>query len=102
MMQKPLFKVFIWIMSSSFFFIISSMLIGYWSPVSESQVMMFMSGMMNAMENSLMGFSMSLEGDSQIMRIINIASLSLLPLILISILFGIYFRFRRKMNAKRK
>ncbi|HYE84483.1 MAG TPA: hypothetical protein VEG39_20260 [Clostridia bacterium] len=96
MMQRPWFKVFIWFAGTVFFFMASAALISYFGPVpTEAQVMAYMAGMMAAMENSLMGLSMSLEGDSQLKGLIaQIASVTV-PLIFVGIGFGVLVRIRR-------
>lgn len=63
-------------------------------------VMKFMSGMMDAMENSTMGLSMAIEHDSVMKKIIGIASNITIPLIIISALSGLMIRIRRKGNDK--
>lgn len=102
MMQKPWFKLFIWIVTTSFFFLASGILISALGPEpSEEQVMLFMQGMMGAMHSSLMGLSMTIEHDAKLRQIIVNASSITLPLILISIASGLYVRFiRRKSNAE--
>ncbi|MCX7746547.1 MAG: hypothetical protein N2645_06620 [Clostridia bacterium] len=101
MMQKPWFKVVIWILATSFFFMASSILISYLSPgPTEAQSMQFMQGMMGAMHNSLMVFSMSIEEDFDLKRLIVNVSAITIPLIFIGIILGVYIRFLRgKRNA---
>ncbi|MDS1029273.1 hypothetical protein RDV78_01980 [Bacillota bacterium LX-D] len=95
MMQKPYFKFFIWILTTGFFFLASSVLISSLGPpASEQQIMQFMSGMMDAMENSLMSLSMSIEHDIVLSQIIFIASSITVPLIILSILAAILVRLR--------
>ncbi len=96
MMQMRWFKMFIWIMATSFFFMLSSTIISYLSPgPTEQQVMMFMQGMMGAMHNSLMGLSMSIEEDFDLKHLIANASAITIPLIFISIILGLYIRYLR-------
>lgn len=100
-MQKPLFKFFIWVASTSFFFFASAIVISYFSPApTEQQVMKFMSGMMAAMHNSLMGLSMTLEHDTELKSLINIAAAVTVPLILLAILFGLFTKLWRKRDVK--
>lgn len=96
MMQKKWFKLFIWIASSALFFLASSILISLNSPApSEQQTMLYMSGMMKAMESSLMGLSMTIEKDTELRNIIsNITSMTT-ALIIISIAAGDYVRLTR-------
>ncbi|MFZ5986451.1 MAG: hypothetical protein ACOYWZ_04905 [Bacillota bacterium] len=96
MMQKKWFKVLIWILTTSFFFMASSIIISYLSPgPTELQSMQFMQGMMQAMHNSLMGLSMSIEDDFYLKRLVVNASEITVPLIFISAVLGIYVRYLR-------
>lgn len=96
MMQKRWFKTVIWILATSFFFMVSSIIISYFSPgPTEQQSMQFMQGMMGAMHNSLMGLSMSIEEDSDLIQLVAKASAITIPLIFISIILGLYVRFQR-------
>jgi len=59
-----------------------------------------MSGMMKAMESSLMGLSMTIEEDSELRNIINNITSVTTALIIISIAAGDYIRLtRRKKNG---
>ncbi len=101
MMQKKWFKLFIWFASSALFFLASGILISMNSPgTTEQQTMLYMSGMMKAMESSLMGLSMTIEEDTELRNIIsNITSITT-ALIIISIAAGDYVRLtRRKKNG---
>ncbi len=101
MMQKKWFKLFIWFASSALFFLASGILISMNSPgTNEQQTMLYMSGMMKAMESSLMGLSMTIEEDTELRNIIsNITSVTT-ALIIISIAAGDYVRLtRRKKNG---
>ncbi|RII31840.1 hypothetical protein D2A34_26095 [Clostridium chromiireducens] len=101
MMQKWWFKLFIWFTSTATFFLGSSILISYFNPEpSMGDIMKFMSGMMDAMDNSTMGLSMTIEHDSIMKKIIGIASNITIPLIIISALSGLMIRIRRKSNDK--
>lgn len=96
MIQKLWFKILIWIISSSFFFLASSIIISVFSPEpSEQQVMAFMEGMMNAMENSLMGLSMTIEQDVKLNHFILNATSMTIPLLIIGIIGGDFVRFLR-------
>lgn len=99
MLEKRWFKFFIWFVSTSFFFIASSIIISEVSPEpSEQQVIAYMSGMMEAMESSLLGLSMTIEQDEELKQwIINATSMTTV-LIIISIVAGDYVRFSRKKN----
>jgi len=101
MMQKPLFKLFIWVISTAFFFMVSAIIISALAPEpSEKQIMSFMSGMMNAMSSSMMGLSMSLEQDTELKALINTAAAVTIPLMLLATLFGLLLKLRRKKYAK--
>lgn len=100
MMQKPWFKMFMWIMASSFFFFASSAVISLFSPgPSEEQVMKFMAGMMNAMENSTMGLAMSMENNSELKQLIGLSSIIIIPIIAMAAFLGIYLRIRRRKDS---
>lgn len=101
MMQKPWFKLFIWTISSSFFFLFSGFLISALGPEPmEQQVMQFMSGMMGAMHNSLMGLSMTIEQDDVLTRIISGAAAMTVPLLITGAILGFGVRyFRRRKDA---
>lgn len=101
MMQKPWFKIFIWVISTAFFFMASAVIISALAPEpSEKQIMSFMSGMMNAMSSSLMGLSMSLEQDTDLKSLINTAAAATIPLMLLATLFGLLLKLRRKKDAR--
>lgn len=93
MMQKPWFKVFIWFVATFFFFLAAGVIISVFRPgPSESEVMKFMEGMMSAMDRSMMGVSMNIEGDGALKQVIALANVITLPVILISIFAGIVIR----------
>lgn len=97
MMQKKWFKVFIWFISTALFFAAASIIISTYSPEpSQQQIMAYMSGMMSAMQNSLMGLSMTLEGDTELKNIIKEVSSATITLIIASIAAGDYVRNRRR------
>ncbi|MDF2522962.1 MAG: hypothetical protein K0R31_603 [Clostridiales bacterium] len=101
MMQKPVFKVFIWFISTAFFFLATALLVSALGPEpSEQQIMQFMSGMMGAMQNSMMGLSMSLEQNGELKTFIGTASNVTVPLMLLGFLFGLLIRLRRKKDAR--
>lgn len=89
MMQKPWFKLFIWFMATFFFFLAAGVIISILKPgPSEYEIMKFMSGMMSAMDKSMMGVAMSLEGNSDLKSMIVLANTIALPVIIISIFAG--------------
>jgi predicted permease len=95
MVQKPWFKVFIWFLATFFFFLASGVIISLLKPgPTEREVMSYMSGMMGAMENSIMGVLMDIEGNSSLNTIL-IWTITSFPLIIIfSIIAGFYLRKR--------
>lgn len=95
MLQKPWFKLFIWFLTTFFFFLALATLISLWKPgPSESEVMRYMSGMMGAMESSLMGVMMSIESNSTL-RTILIWTIATFPLgLVLSIIIGFILRRR--------
>ncbi|MBC7766268.1 MAG: hypothetical protein H7Y41_07255 [Hyphomonadaceae bacterium] len=58
---------------------------------TEQEVMQYMAGMMGSMQ-SLMGLSMTLEGDGQLGALIALASSITIPLIVISIIVALIVR----------
>jgi hypothetical protein len=93
MMQKPWFKIFIWFIASFFFFLASGVVISIFRPgPTEAEAMQFMSGMMSAMDGSMMGVAMNLENDGALKNIILLSSSLTLPSIFFSILIGLLIR----------
>lgn len=93
MMQKPGFKIFMWFLATFFFFLTAVVIISIFRPgPSESEVMMFMEGMMSAMDRSLMGVAMNMENDAALRTIILLASTIALPVFTISIFAGFGIR----------
>lgn len=100
MMQKPFFKVIIWFLAAAFFFMASGLLISIIGPgPTMQQSMQFMSGMMQAMHQSLMGLSMTLEGDYFLQSVIGLLAQITIPLIILAIVLGILFRLRGDRNS---
>lgn len=96
MMQKPWFKLFIWFITTSFFFLAAAVIISSLIPApDESKSMLYMSGMMNAMDSSLMGLSMSMESDTYLKTIVKKVSDLTIPLILYSIAAALLVKLRR-------
>lgn len=100
MMQKTWFKLFIWFVSSFMFYMASGLVISFFGPeATETQIMAYMNGMMNAME-SLMGQSMTLEADPLLSKAISFASSFTFVLIILGIAGADYVRLtRRKRNG---
>ena len=97
LLQKPWFKVMVWFLASFFFFIASGVIISMFRPgPSEMDVMKFMSGMMSAMENSIMGVTMGVENNSSIGRILFYSYFMLAPTLAVSIIAGFAIRFMRR------
>jgi uncharacterized iron-regulated membrane protein len=95
MLQKPWFKLFAWFLASFFFFLAAATVISLLKPgPSEMDVMNFMSGMMGAMEKSVMGVMMEIEGNSLI-RSVMIWTVAAFPLLaVLSIIAGFLLRKR--------
>lgn len=99
MMQKKWFKLFIWFIATAIFFLFSAILISALGPeASENQIMQYMSGMMKAM-NSLMGLSMTLEGNEGLKVLVGRSANATIPLVLLGIVGGLLVKLRRKKNA---
>lgn len=97
MIQKHWFKVFVWFMSIFFFYLASGVIISMFRPgPSEADVMRFMSGMMNAMDNSIMGIAMSIENNGIFSRTLALSYFMLTPIIAISIVAGFIIRFMHR------
>lgn len=96
MLQKTWVRMVIWILATFFFFLGSMVLVSELKPgPSEQEVMLYMQGMMRAMESSLMGIAMSLEGDSYLAKTLIFASQLLIPSVVIGLLGGLLIRFLR-------
>lgn len=93
MLQKPWFKLFIYFIATSFFFLISGVLISAFRPgPTEIEIMRFMEGFMKAMGGSLMGAAMNIEHNSTLGSIILFAANMTLPLIIIGLGLGFGIR----------
>jgi hypothetical protein len=96
MVQKPWFKLFVWFLATFFFFLASGVVISMFRPgPSETDVMRFMSGMMGAMSNSIMGIAMGVEHNSVLSRILALSYFMLVPIVAISIVIGFTIRLMR-------
>ena len=95
MLQKPWFKIFVWFLSTIFFFLASATIISIFKPgPSEIEVMNYMSGMMKAMENSVMGIMMGIEENKTLQAILT-WSIATFPLgVILSIIAGLILRKR--------
>lgn len=94
MVQKPWFKIFVWFMSTFFFFLASGVVISVFRPgPSESDVMRFMAGMMSTMDTTIMGVTMTVEGNALLKNIIIQSSDLVFPIIAFSIVIGFLLRF---------
>ncbi len=105
MLQKPWFKVFVWFMAIFFFFLAAGVVISILKPgPSEAEVMRFMMGMMNAMDNSMMGVIMNMEGRGMVASVIALSSRIAVPVMIVSLLmgFGVRLMQRRDAYAKQK
>lgn len=91
------FKFLIWSTASLFFFINSCLLICTLAPApSEGQIHLWMSGMMQAMEKSMMAFSMQLEEGSELASIMYNSSRLTLMFIIVGLVGGLIFRQYRR------
>ena len=102
MLQKPLFKLFIYFMATFFFFLATVVIISMFKPgPSEAETMKFMSGFMGAMDKSIMGLLMNIEHESGLKSIIVFSATMLMPIIIISIIIGFIIRLmpRGKKNV---
>lgn len=96
MYNKKWFKFLVWSMASLFFFINSCLLICTLGPApSESQIHLWMSGMMQAMEKSMMAFSMQLEEGSDLAYIMYNSSQLTLVSIVVGLIAGLILRLFR-------
>lgn len=95
MVQKPWFKIFIWFLATFFFFLASAVVISLLKPgPSESEAMSYMSAMMAAMENSIMGVMMGNEGGSTLQTILK-WTIALFPFAtILSVIVGLILRKR--------
>lgn len=95
MLQKPWFKLFIWFLSTFFFFLASATIISLLKPgPSENEVMNYMAGMMGAMENGVMGVMMGIESNNTLKTIL-VWSIATFPLgVVLSIIVGFILRKR--------
>lgn len=99
MMQKPWFKLFIWILSVFFFYLTASVIISIFRPgPDESEVMKHMEAMMGAMDSSMMGVAMNIEHDGTLQSVIALSTSLVVPIMLASVItgFGIRLLQRRK------
>lgn len=96
MMQKTWFKLFIWFLSTFYFFLASGVIISIFKPgPTETEVMQFKEGFMSAMERSIMGVAMGLESDSALKSIVEISAYILVPIIILGIIAGIAIRVKQ-------
>lgn len=95
MLQKPWFKIFVWFLSTFFFFLASATIISLLKPGPiESEVMNYMAGMMGAMENGVMGVMMGIESNHTLKTIL-LWSIATFPLgVVLSIFIGFILRKR--------
>lgn len=95
MLGKPWFKIFIWFLAIFFFFLASGVIISIFKPgPTEAEVMQFMMGMMNAMDKSMMGAAMNMEGDGLLNAIMVMTSIIAVPIILMSFVIGLLLRLK--------
>lgn len=100
MMQKKWFRLFIWFVSTAMFFAASCIIIAtYSADPTEQQIMAYMSGMMKAMEISLIGLSMTIESDTELKNVILEVSSITSVLIVLSTFGGFYIRRNRRKKS---
>lgn len=98
-MQNKWFKLFVWFITTFFFFLAAGVLISIFSPgPTESVVMKFQEGMMRAMDQSLMGVSMALENNASLLSIIALSTYMFIPILVLSVIAGFAIRRYREMN----
>jgi hypothetical protein len=97
MVQKPWFKVMTWFLATFFFYMASGVIISVFKPApSEMDVMKFMSGMMGAMQNSIMGVSMGVGSTGPLRDILAYSYYMFAPILTISVIAGFAIRFMRR------
>lgn len=102
MFNEKWFKLLVWILASFFFFVSACVIVGtLGSGPSEMQVHQWMSGMMQAMERSLMAYSMGMEKETRLVALIVDGTQLALPLVLGGMVLGIYFRSQTKNDVKK-
>lgn len=95
MLQKPWFKIFIWFMAIFFFFLTSGVIISIFKPgPSEAEAMQFMTGMMSAMDKSMMGVAMNMESNGSLNAIMGLSLVTAIPIIVASIVVGVLIRLK--------
>ncbi|MCX8131847.1 MAG: hypothetical protein N3I35_17340 [Clostridia bacterium] len=93
MMQKPWFKLFIWFLATFFFYLASGVIISMLKPgPTENEVMKYMTGMMSAMDSSMMGVAMNIENDGVLSSVIALSSSMAVPIILVCVIAGFAIR----------
>ena len=89
-MSEPWFKYIVWFITSSFFFCVASIMISLASPEpSAARVGQFMTGMMKAMESSLMGIA-AMEGTAFTQATMAKSMYLLVDILLAAFAVGIY------------
>lgn len=103
MLQKPWFKLFVWFIATFFFFLAAGVVISILKPgPSEAEVMKFMMGMMSAMDNSMMGVIMNMEGNSLIGSVVALSSRIAVPVMVFSFVLGFAIRLMQRRDAYAK
>lgn len=97
-MLKPWFKAFIWFITSACFYIIAVMVISIAGPQpSAIQVKLFMSGMMQAMESSLMGLATM--DNIGIADITDLSVYLVIQFLLLAFVMGVYLLWKDKKKS---
>ena len=98
-MTQTWFKAFVWFISTAYFFCLAAMIIGIASPSPSGQaVKKFMAGMMQAMDQSLMGVAAMETGGSAGEML---SGYLLVQLLIIAIIFGAWLVWRKSANESR-
>jgi hypothetical protein len=93
MFLKTWYKVLAWIMATFYFFILMGVNVSMFSPgPSEAQAMKWMSGMMQAMHTSLIGWTM--ENHELLNQLLLSTGSLVLPSILTGLVLGIILKLR--------
>lgn len=93
-MMQPWFKIVIWFIASAFFFAVAAVMISFGQPEpSKTQVDAFMTGMMQAMMNSIMGIAAMDSSEQKGFLELMLAMFS--SLVLVALLMSAYFVWKR-------
>lgn len=95
-MFRSWFKLIIWFVTSAYFYCVAAMLIAIGGPQpTASQVERFMTGMMNAMESSLMGLA-AMEGGVMPGETVSLSAVLFVQLLLLAFVLGVYMIWKER------